>query len=196
MQFKKFAAMSMMTIAATVMTAATAHGEAERPLIVGGQDHGLSYTSTLSDDHQGVVTHLSAGTFEMSADESLVSVVAPDGTVVEQIPTDYELGGQPVRLRAEVGADNSTLTVWPTDSRGPVSESTYNDGVREIAQQQQLKDIGVIGCIAGGAVGAGLFGVIGTVIGLIALIVGAIPGLFIGLVAGAVIGCVVGFFVI
>ncbi|MTL12133.1 hypothetical protein GL307_11085 [Nocardia seriolae] len=172
--------MSMLTIAATVVTAATAHGEAERPLGVGGQDHGLAYTSTLSDDHQGVVTHLSAGKFEMSADESLVTVSAPDGTVVEQIPTDYELGGYPVRLRAEVGEDGSTLTVWPTDSRGPVSETTYNDGVREIAQTQ-LKDIGVIGCIAGGAVGAGLFGVVGTVIGL---------------VAGAVIGCVVGFFVI
>lgn len=196
MQFRKFAAMSMLTIAATIVTAATAHGEAEQPLTVGGQDHGLTYTSTLAEDHQGVVTHLSAGKFELSDDQSKVSVQAPDGTVVEEIPTDYTLGGYPVQLRAEVSEDATTLTVWPTDSRGPISESEYNSGVREIAQQAQLKDIGVIGCIAGGAVGAGLFGVVGTVIGLIALIVGAIPGLFIGLVAGAVIGCVVGFFVI
>ncbi|WP_040803906.1 hypothetical protein [Nocardia concava] len=196
MQFRKFAAMSLLTIAATVVATATAHGEAERPLVVGGQDHGLAYTSTLSEDHQGVVTHLSAGKFELSDDQSLVTVSAPDGTVVEQIPTDYELSGYPVQLRAEVSDDGSTLTVWPTDSRGPVSESTYNDGVREVQAQAQLKDIGVIGCIAGGAVGVALFGAIGTVLGLIALIVGAIPGLFIGMVAGAVIGCVVGFFVI
>ncbi|MFI1915218.1 hypothetical protein [Nocardia sp. NPDC020380] len=195
MQFRKMAVTALLTIAATVTAAATAHGEAERPLMVGGQDHGLAYTSTLSEDHQGVTTHLSAGTFELAADESMVTVKAADGTVVEQIPTDYELGGYPVRLRAEVADDGTSLTVWPTESRGPVSASTYNQGVHD-AFQSQPQDIGVIGCIAGGAVGAGLFGVIGTVIGLIALIVGAIPGLFIGLVAGAVIGCVVGFIVI
>lgn len=195
MQFRKMAVTALFTIAATVAAAATAHGEAERPLVVGGQDHGLAYTSTLSDDHQGVTTHLSAGTFELAADESMVTVKAPDGTVVEEIPTDYEVGGYPVRLRTEVAEDGTTLTVWPTDSRGPISESTYNQGVHD-AFQSQPKDIGVLGCIAGGAVGAAIFGVIGTVIGLIALIVGAIPGLFIGLVAGAVIGCVVGFFVI
>ncbi|MVU83368.1 hypothetical protein GPX89_39795 [Nocardia sp. ET3-3] len=195
MQFRKFAAASMLTIAATVMATATAHGEAQVPLTVGGQDHGLTYTSTLSEDHQGVVTQLSEGRFTLSEDRSTVSVEAADGTVVEQIPTDYELNGYPVHLRAEVAEDGSSLTVWPRESNGPISTSTYNDGVQQIAQAQ-LKDIGVIGCIAGGAVGAALFGAIGTVLGLIALILGSIPGLFIGLVAGAVIGCVVGFFVI
>ncbi|WP_280264684.1 hypothetical protein [Nocardia wallacei] len=196
MQFRKFAAASMLTIAATVMATATAHGEAQQPLTVGGQDRGLAYSSTLSDDHQGVTTRLNEGKFTLSEDGTMVTVAAPDGAVVEQIPTEYELGGYPVRLRAEVNEDGSALTVWPRDSRGPVSTETYNDGVREIAAQAQLKDIGVLGCIAGGAVGAAVFGAIGTVLGLIALILGSIPGLFIGLVAGAVIGCIAGFFVI
>ncbi|MEC3916967.1 hypothetical protein [Nocardia sp. CDC160] len=195
MQFRKFAATAMLAIAATVVATATAHGEAEQPLVVGGQDHGLAYTSTLADDHLGVVTHLNEGRFAFSPERAVVTVSAPDGTVVEEIPTEYTLAGQPVSLRVEVAEDGTTMTAWPTQDHAAISTGDYNTGVRDVAQTA-LKDIGVLGCIAGGAVGVALFGAIGTVIGLIALIIGAIPGLFIGMVAGAVIGCVVGFFVI
>lgn len=206
MRIRKLLVTSLLAVAATGVTMATAHGEpviAQDPIAINGTNHGVSYSTSLSDDHKGVTTHLSAGRFDLTPERDAVTVTAPDGTMIERWPTTFEVAGYHVQLDPELNEDGSTLTLRSSDPDtvvndvGAFNQALVRDAWPQLQQQQpQAKDIGLLGLVFGGIAGAALGAVIFTMIGALFLVVGAIPGFLIGAVIGGVLGGVAGLFLL
>ncbi|MFE9576851.1 hypothetical protein ACFYO1_10745 [Nocardia sp. NPDC006044] len=165
-------ATAVLTIAATGVAAATAHGQAEvADAAFTGVDHGVAYTAAVAPDHSSATLTLASGRFVLTPDQG-VSVLAPDGAVVATVPTTVQsVSGQQVRVAPEVNAAATTLTLTPVGAASP-----------EPGAPQFIGDAGTT--VAGVLIGCA----IGFLIGLIFAIIGAIPGCIIGGIIGGIAG--------
>ncbi|MFC9439140.1 hypothetical protein [Nocardia sp. NPDC057030] len=165
-------ATAVLTIAATGVAAATAHGQAEvADAAFNGIDHGVAYTAAVAPDHSSATLTLASGTFVLTPDQG-VSVLAPDGAVVATVPTTLRsVSGQQVQVAPEVNAAATTLTLTPVGAASP-----------EPGAPQFIGDAGTT--VAGVLIGCA----IGFLIGLIFAIIGAIPGCIIGGIIGGIAG--------
>ncbi|MEU7140548.1 hypothetical protein ABZ942_13945 [Nocardia sp. NPDC046473] len=178
MFIKKLVATAIFAIAATGITMATAHGEAElADISVSGTDGSVGYTTTLAADHSQALVTLASGRFVLTPDA--VQVVADDGAVIGAIPTT---------LRAETGqimsvtpalTSDTALTLTPVG--GPTVAATSS---------HDLPFVHTVG--GGGAILAGAFVgcLVGILIGIWFFLVGAILGCAIGAAIGGFIGAV------
>ncbi|MFE3545301.1 hypothetical protein ACFXK0_20260 [Nocardia sp. NPDC059177] len=171
MKFRQLLAAGVLTVAATGIAAATAHGAPVPGAAVSGVDGAVAYTATIVPDGSASTVALTAGTFELTP-EAGVAVLAPDGSRVGFIPTTVQtVAGPAVRVIPEVDAAATTLTLTPVGA----------PALNPVALQH-IDQTGNI--VAGVAVGC----VVGALIGLIFLVVSAIPGCVIGAVIGGIIG--------
>lgn len=171
MKIKKMVATTVLTIAATGITAATAYGSPEVPseTVLNGVDHGIEYTAAVATDRSDATITLASGRFVLTPDAG-ISVLAPDGSVVATVPTTLQtVAGQQVQVTPEVDAAATTLTLTPVHA--PAS-----------APLQFIGDAGttVAGVLIGCAVGA--------LIGLLFFIAGFVPGCIIGGIIGGIAG--------
>ncbi|WP_225730774.1 MULTISPECIES: hypothetical protein [unclassified Nocardia] len=181
MRIRKFVTTSLLAIAATSISATVAHADPAVP-VQSGTEHGVGYTTTMTEDNQGVTTHLTNGRFDLTPDGNVISITADDGTLVERWPTAFQAPGYLIRVSADVSPDGSTMTVHPTERIVTPTDPA----------QPPLKDVGLIGGVAGVIVGAPIGVVLGCAVGLVFLIVGCIPGIFIGGVIGGAVGGLIG----
>lgn len=172
MNIRKLVATAVLTIAATGVAAATAHGQAEvADAAFTGVDHGVAYTAAVAPDHSSATLTLASGKFVLTPDQG-ISVLAPDGSVVATVPTTLQsVSGQQVQVAPEVNAAATTLTLTPVGAATP-----------EPGAPQFIGDAGTT--VAGVLIGCA----IGFLIGLIFAIIGAIPGCIIGGIIGGIAG--------
>ncbi|WP_327118243.1 hypothetical protein OHB12_09825 [Nocardia sp. NBC_01730] len=172
MRIRKLVATTLLTIAATGVAAATAHGQVGvSEQVISGVDHGVAYTAAVAPDRSSATVTLASGTFGSTPDAE-VAVLAPDGAVVATVPTTLQtVAGQQVRVVPEVDAAATTLTLTPVGAAVP-----------EPGAPQFIGDAGttVAGVLIGCAVGA--------LIGLLFFIVGFLPGCVIGGIIGGIAG--------
>ncbi|GAB0105950.1 hypothetical protein JMUB6875_49320 [Nocardia sp. JMUB6875] len=183
MWIRKFVATSLLAVAATTMTAVTAHGEAASAFsgpTMTGTEHGMSFTTGASADGAGIAAQIAGGRFDVSEDGSKITITADDGTVVESMPTVIASTERIVRFSTEVSEDGTTITMHPSASQPVQGVST-------------AQDIGLVGATAGMVVGFFAGAVAGCMVGLVGLIVGCVPMIFVGAIAGAIIGAAAGF---
>ncbi|WP_069162550.1 hypothetical protein [Nocardia altamirensis] len=172
MGIRKLVAAAALTIAATGIAAATAHGQAEvAQASFTGVDQGVAYTAAVEPDHSSATVTLASGKFVLTPDQG-ISVVAPNGSVVATVPTTVQsVSGQQVQVAPEVNAAATTLTLKPVGAAVP-----------EPGAPQFIGDAGTT--VAGVLIGCA----IGFLIGLIFVIVGALFGCVIGGIIGGIAG--------
>ncbi|MET9028500.1 hypothetical protein ABZW96_23175 [Nocardia sp. NPDC004168] len=171
MKFRKLVATTLLTIAATGVTAATAYGQAEIYDPALGDDV-VASSVVVAPDRSSATLTLASGTFAVTPD--VITVLAPDGEMVATVPTTLRSAmGQQVAVAPEINADATTLTLTPVGAAIP-----------EPGAPQFVGD-------AGSALGGVLIGcAIGAVVGLIFLIIGVFPGCVLGGLIGGVAGAV------
>ncbi|WP_330254842.1 hypothetical protein OG874_10040 [Nocardia sp. NBC_00565] len=172
MKIKKLVATTVLTIAATGITAATAYGSPEvaSETVLNGVDRGIEYTAAVAADRSDATITLASGRFVLTPDAG-ITVLAPDGSVVATVPTTLQTAAGQVQVTPEVDAAATTLTLTPV-----------NAPVAQWAPLQYIGDAGttVAGVLIGCAVGA--------LIGLLFFIVGFLPGCVIGGIIGGIAG--------
>ncbi|WP_067470680.1 hypothetical protein [Nocardia amamiensis] len=171
MKLRKVVATTLLTIAATGVTAATAYGQAEvSDPAISGVDHGVAYTATVAPDRSSATVTLASGAFALTPDG--ITVLAPDGAVVASVPTTLQtVMGQHVRVSPEIDESATTLTLTPVGAAMPAPGA-----LRFIGDPQSTLGGLAIGCAIGAAVG------------LIFFIVGVFPGCVVGGLIGAAAG--------
>ncbi|WP_330230042.1 hypothetical protein OHA40_29180 [Nocardia sp. NBC_00508] len=172
MKLRKVVATTLLTIAATGVTAATASGQAEVSApAISGVDRGVAYTATVAPDRSSATVTLAAGTFALTPDAG-VAVLAPGGDVIAMVPTTlWTAMGQQVRVSPDIDAAATTLTLTPVGAAVPAP------GAPQFIGDPQMTLGGLaIGCAIGAAVG------------LIFFIVGVFPGCVVGGLIGAAAG--------
>ncbi|MET7771033.1 hypothetical protein [Nocardia sp. NPDC005366] len=169
MKIRKLVAATVLTVAATGVTAATAYGSpAITDPVIAGNDRGVEYTAAVAPDHSTATMTLASGRFVVTP-EAGISVVAPDGTVVATVPTTLNtVAGQQVRVAPEVDAAATTLTLTPVGGAPARAEFIGDAGTT------------VAGVLIGCAVGA--------LIGVLFFVAGFVPGCLVGGLIGGVIG--------
>ncbi|MFF3223917.1 hypothetical protein ACFYV7_14080 [Nocardia suismassiliense] len=171
MNIRKMLATAALTVAATGVAAATAHGEVQVADAISGFDRGVAYTAAVAPDRSNATVTLASGKFVLTPDQG-ISVLAPDGSVVANVPTTLQsVAGQQVRVAPQVDAGATTLTLTPVGAAVP-----------EAGAPQFIGDAGTT--VAGVLIGCA----IGFLIGLIFAIIGAIPGCIIGGIIGGIAG--------
>ncbi|MFR9749991.1 hypothetical protein ACL02S_03025 [Nocardia sp. 004] len=175
MKIQKLVATTLLTIAATGITAATAYGQAEvSGPAISGFDRGVGYTATVAPDRSSAAMTLTSGTF-FSTPEA-VTVLAPDGAVVATVPTTlHTITGQELRVAPKIDAAATTLTVTPVAAAA--------QGAPQFVGAPQF--IGNPGTIAAGAaIGC----VLGALVGLVLAFIGFVAGCLIGGLIGGIDG--------
>ncbi|MGW4092247.1 hypothetical protein [Nocardia sp. NPDC004750] len=169
MKFRKLVATTLLTIATTGLTAATAYGQAEIYDPALGDD-AVASSVVVAPDRSSATLTLASGTFAVTPE--VITVLAPNGEVVATVPTTLRSAmGQQVAVAPEINADATTLTLTPVGAAIP-----------EPGAPQFVGD-------AGSALGGVLIGcAIGAVVGLIFLIIGVFPGCVLGGLIGGVAG--------
>ncbi|WP_069159648.1 hypothetical protein [Nocardia altamirensis] len=178
MFIRKLVATAVFAIAATGITMATAHGEAQlADISVSGIDGSVGYTTTLAADHSNALITLASGKFVLT--EDAVQVVADDGAVVGAIPTTLRVdAGRALTVSPTLNSDTS-LTLTPTS--GPTAAAVSSQNL------PFMHTVGGGGAILAGAV---VGCVVGILIGIWFFLVGAIFGCAIGAAIGGFIGAV------
>ncbi|WP_028477794.1 hypothetical protein [Nocardia sp. CNY236] len=172
MTIEKLMATTLLTIAATGITAATASGRAEvSALTIGGVDRGVVYTATAAPDRSSATMTLASGTFVVTPNAA-VSVLAPSGEVVATVPTTLRTAtNEELRVAPTIDAAATTLTLTPVRSATP--------------EPGAARFIGDTGSIVGGAL---LGCVLGGLVGIVVFFIGAVPGCVIGGLIGGIGG--------
>ncbi|MGK8522762.1 hypothetical protein ACRS6B_14895 [Nocardia asteroides] len=171
MKFRKLVATTLLTIAATGVTAATAYGQAaiDGPA-VNGTESGVAYTASVAPDRSSAAVTLASGTFAHTPEG--IAVLGPDGAVVTAVPTTLQLMfGQQVAVAPEIDPTGTTLTLTPIGS-----------AVAEPGAPQFIGDAG--STLGGVAIGCA----VGALIGLVFFVVGVFPGCVVGGLIGAAAG--------
>ncbi|MFI9408830.1 hypothetical protein [Nocardia gamkensis] len=171
MKFRELVATTLLTIAATGVTAATAYGQAEiYDPVVSGNESGVSYTTSVAPDRTSAVVTLDSGTFARTPGG--IAVLGPDGSVVTTVPTTMvSMFGQQVEVAPDIDAAGTTLTLSPVGAAVP-----------EPGAPQFVGDAG--STLGGVAIGCA----IGALVGLVFFIVGVFPGCVVGGLIGAAAG--------
>lgn len=186
MKYKKFAAIALLTAAATGATAGTSYAapveappatqdqNAAVPAVT-GNDQGVDYTLELAEKGRSLVTTVSGGAFGLDAENKSVTLTNADGAVVTNIPLVVNAADKPVELAAEIGADDSSLTLTPQVA--PTSDAPSQ--AEFISAQQWF-----MAELQHASLGALVGGLIGGAIGILFLGVGIIPGTALGAIIG------------
>ncbi|MEV0291953.1 hypothetical protein [Nocardia sp. NPDC050710] len=168
MKIRKLVAATVLTVAATGITAATAYGSpVTSDTVITGVDRGVEYTGAVASDHSSATMTLASGRFVVTP-EAGITVLAPDGAVLATVPTALQTAAGQVEVTPEVDATATTLTLTPVGAPVP--------------QAQFIGDAGttVAGVLIGCAVGA--------LIGLLFFVAGFIPGCIVGGIIGGIVG--------
>ncbi|MBB5914344.1 uncharacterized protein YcfJ [Nocardia transvalensis] len=187
MKFGKITATVFMAIAATGITAATAHGEpaavAEQPAAVtagnatSGVDHGINYHTTVSPVDKVITTAVDNGRFETAGNGAAV-LRSEDGAAVTEVPQSYEIAGRSIAIAQRISVDGRSLTLTPQPTADDISELKNITAMDNLIAQASKN---ILGVVAGAMVGGFLGGLVG--FGIFSLITGPI-----GAVAGAIAG--------
>ncbi|MFI6868186.1 hypothetical protein [Nocardia sp. NPDC050406] len=190
MRVEKFAATALLAIAATTIASGTVHAapaaqpteSIHQPVLLRGDDHGVTFTSQLTADSGAVTTVLDTGTFALSATGDAIAVSDAQGRGIATVPLTYRAHGLDIALRPTIEKAGKELTLRPA--------SVAPEAVREVA----LRDIGTaeerwnaelqrasFGALIGGAIGLlislPIFGLLFFPVVLAAIAVGAGIGL-------------------
>lgn len=174
MSIAKFAATTLLSIAALCVATTTAHGEVgvAGPGI-SGVDRGVEYTTTLAPDRSTVTTTLASGRFELGSDA--VVVLAPSGEAIGSIPTTYQLADRSVQVVPQLDATGTALTVTPANAADIAAPGLQTVALQHVADAGSIVAGALIGCV------------VGAVIGFFFFVVGAIIGCGVGGLLGAII---------
>ncbi|RDI52081.1 hypothetical protein [Nocardia mexicana] len=187
MKFGKITATVFMAIAATGITAATAHGEStvvnEQPAAVtagnatSGVDHGINYHTTVSPTNMAITTTIENGKFEPAQNGAAV-LESNDGAAVTEVPQTYEIAGRSIAIAQQIGADGRTLTLTPQMTPEDISELKNVSSFDNLMAQVQKNLAGVIigGCLGGFLGGLLGFGIFSLITGPLGLVLGAVAG--------------------
>ncbi|MBF6167226.1 hypothetical protein IU486_21085 [Streptomyces gardneri] len=171
MKFRNLVATTLLTIAATGVTAATAFGQAEIDGAAVSENHsGVAYTASVAPDRSSAAVTLASGTFARTPDG--IAVLGPDGAVVTTVPTTLQsMFGQQVGVAPHIDAAGTTLTLTPVGTAIP--------------EPGAPRFIGDAAATLGGvAIGCA----VGALIGLVFFVVGVFPGCVVGGLIGAAAG--------
>ncbi|WP_330180958.1 hypothetical protein OHB26_31895 [Nocardia sp. NBC_01503] len=174
MRIAKFAATTLLSIAALCVATVTAHGE---PAIaqpgVSGVDRGVEYTTSLAPDHSAVTTTLAGGRFEMAG--GTVTVLGPSGETLASLPLAYQLADRSVDVIPEIDAAGTTLTMRPASTADIATPAADPVALQNVANAGSIVAGALIGCVVGAVIGIWFF------------LVGAIVGCGVGGLLGAII---------
>jgi hypothetical protein len=184
MKVTKFAAIALLTIGATAITAGSVYAApaATAPAAI-GQQGAVSYSSKVGADGRGVVSTVTAGKFTLASDAKAVTVSDPAGAVIATLPMAFQVAGQKFSLVPTITDAGRTLALAPvgTPAASPAQQATaqhqFVDAAADLARHQYNAGVGAL-------IGLG----VGILIGLFFFGVGAIPGSIIGAGIGALIG--------
>jgi hypothetical protein len=185
MKFGTFTATAFLAIAAVGITAATANANPSAPtpavakeISSSGTDQGVGYKAVLSDFSRVLTTSVENGTFQVTDNNSKVTLTSDRGDVVAQVPLAYQISGTPVRVAQQISDNGHTLVLEPTMTAKEVGEMQPVSSMVRLANEVNQN---VVGMVVGGLLG----GLIGTIVGVgfFSIITGPI-GLLVGAIAG------------
>ncbi|WP_327139698.1 hypothetical protein [Nocardia sp. NBC_01327] len=174
MRIAKFAATTLLSIAALCVATVTAHGE---PVLaqpgISGVDRGVEYTTSLAPDRSAVSTTLAGGHFELAG--GTVNVIGPNGESIASLPLAYQLADRSLHVIPEIDSAGTTLTVRPENAADIAAPTPQTVALENVANAGSIVGGAVIGCI------------VGAVVGFFFFVVGAIVGCGVGGLLGAII---------
>lgn len=178
MKLKKLAAVAMLAIGATTITAGAAYAQpaqvsvSSAPAHVSGVDHGIGFNTELSADRSRIVTTIDSGAFTVNGDSRTVAVSDRSGNVIARLPMSFELAGRQVNIRPTVDRVGTSLTLTQIGTTVPQARNI--DADQRLNEQIQHAGFGA-------AIGAGIGLIVAFIFFPIALItvpVGAAIGFF------------------
>ncbi|MFC7446449.1 ammonium transporter [Rhodococcus daqingensis] len=199
MRLKKFAATSLMAIAALGVGAGTSYAAPAAPA-----PETIDWSSKI--EGQSVVTTIDAGAFKVSGDGKNIELQDNAGKAVVSLPLAFQLNDLKFPMEQKVSEDGKTVTLTPIFDLGkakPVTPADRGDrniggiGIKDIASpaenllaqetfNAQLAVATASGALVGTIIGAVVGGIVGapTLVGMLATIpVGATVGGIVGTIA-------------
>jgi hypothetical protein len=188
MRLKKFAATSLMAIAALGVGAGTSYAAPAAP-------ETIDWSSKV--EGQSVVTTIDAGGFKVSGDGKNIELQDNAGKAVVSLPLAFQLNSLKFPMEQKISEDGKTVTLTPIFDLGKAKSVTPADRGDRTVGNIAIKDIAspaenlsaqqTFGAQLAVATASG--GLIGTILGCAA---GALSFLVVGCVPGAGIGAIVG----
>ncbi|WP_024801910.1 hypothetical protein [Nocardia sp. BMG51109] len=165
MKFGKITATVFMAIAATGITAATAHGESaavtEQPAAVtagdatSGVDRGINYQTAVSPVDKTVTTTVANGRFELAPSGTAVALKSDTGETMGEVPLQFDVEGVSIAAAQQIGADGHTLTLTPTPTAEDIAQLKDISSFDRLLEQINKNQPNVtIGAVIGGIIGA------------------------------------------
>ncbi|WP_280263538.1 hypothetical protein [Nocardia wallacei] len=165
MKFGKITATVFMAIAATGITAATAHGEStvvnEQPAAVtegnatSGVDHGINYHTTVSMVDKAVTATVENGRFELTPAGTAVALKSDTGETVGEVPLRFDVQGRSIAAAQQIGTDGRSLTLTPNPTAEDIAELKNISSFDRLMDQINKNQPNVtIGAVIGGIIGA------------------------------------------
>lgn len=196
MRLKKFAATSLMAIAALSIGAGTSYAAPAAP-------ETIDWSSKV--EGQSVVTTIDAGGFKVSGDGKNIELQDNAGKAVVSLPLAFQLNSLKFPMEQKISEDGKTVTLTPIFDLGKAKPIAAEDrGTRTIgniaikdiasptedmAAQSMFNSRLAVASAAGGLSGT----IVGCLIGgLVGTPVGIVPGFLAGCATGAPIGAIVG----
>ncbi|MFD0363078.1 hypothetical protein ACFQZZ_16665 [Nocardia sp. GCM10030253] len=178
MKYKKFAATSLLAIAATGIAAGTSYAAPSAPApavqsqttspTVTGEDQNVNYAVQIVD--KTIVTTLTGGAFSLDADKRYVTVKNEAGTVVTSIPLEAKVAdGEIIPIAATIDPVAQRLTLTPEVKPTASAPSAAEIGASQdwfFAELQRAS----LGALIGAVIGFFFFGIglpVGALIGLL-----------------------------
>ncbi|WP_406229829.1 hypothetical protein [Nocardia sp. NBC_01009] len=178
MKYKKFAATSLLAIAATGIAAGTSGAAPAAPApavqnqttspTVTGEDQTVGYAVQIVD--KSIVTTLTGGAFSLDADQKYVTVKNEAGVVVTSIPLAAKVGeGDVIPIAATIDPTTQRLTLTPEVKPTAAAPSAAEISASQdwfFAELQRAS----LGALIGAVIGFFFFGIglpVGALIGLL-----------------------------
>ncbi|MFB7719510.1 hypothetical protein [Nocardia sp. NPDC056100] len=179
---KKFAATAMLAIAATAITAGTAHAQPGVDQAT-GIDQGMSYTTGVDAAAATVTTVVDGGHFELSDDSKTVTLFGSAGAVTATLPMAVQVAGTTYPLAPHIDQAGRSLALTPigapalSPEQSVAAQRHFVDAAADLNRHQYNAGVGAliglgIGAVLGlgvlslpfGAIGAGIGAIIGWVL--------------------------------
>ncbi|SEL57510.1 hypothetical protein [Rhodococcus maanshanensis] len=197
MRLKKFAATSLMAIAAMGVGAGTSYAAPAAP-------ETIDWSSKV--EGQSVVTTIDAGAFKVSGDGKNIELQDNAGKAVVSLPLAFQLNSLKFPMEQKISEDGKSVTLTPIFDLGKAKSVTPADRGDRAVGNIAIKDIAspsenliaqntfnsqlALATATGGLTGTIIGCVVGLVPGLAAGIIGALPGCVTGAGIGAIVGTI------